>query len=236
MTNPYDGIIANIFIGGEYAANKFGNQFELLVNCASGLACPSNHKNCIHLPVHQNEKFAKFYFDMIIETGVLEKIHNCVLENKPVLIYCLQGMHRSCTLGACYIMKYHNLTVEQVMKFMKTKRCIAFNPVYNLIETMHLFYKSLHPHGHTSLEVFSLPNPTIPYIVEEPAPQQPVHKPEPRKEEKIVEPKKEEKIKVIVATPAPKTPKLVEKNVHNNNNKQKDNKQKDNPGKIKNHK
>lgn len=222
MSNPYDGIIANIFIGGEYAAKTFCHQFELLVNCAAGLPCPPNHKNCVHLPVHQNEKFAKFYFDMIHETGILDKIHNCVLQNKPVLIYCLQGMHRSCTLGACYLMKYHDLTVEQVMKFMKTKRHIAFNPVYNLIETMHLFYRHIHPHGHKELQFFSLPDPTLPYIIDTPlpapapAPTLTVYKPEPKKEEKIK----------MIAIPAPKTPKLVNKN----------NKPKEPPGKNKNHK
>lgn len=226
MSNPYDGIVANIFIGGEYAAKTFGHQFELLVNCAASLSCPPNHKNCIHLPVHQNEKFAKFYFDMIHETGVLDRIHAHVLRNEPVLIYCIQGMHRSCTLVACYLMKYHNLNVEQVIKFIKTNRPIAFNPVYNLLETMHLFFRHIHPRGHIEMQTFSLPEPTVPYTNTntdlqlasgpELAPEQ---KPQPA-------PKKEEKKYVV---PAPKTPKLVEKNEKNCN-------QKEQPEKKKNHK
>jgi hypothetical protein len=257
MSNPYDGIIANIFIGGDFAANNFNYQFEMLVNCASGLNCPTNHKNCVHLPVHQDERFAKFYFDLIHESDVLDKIHQCVLQNKPVLIYCLQGMHRSCTLCACYIMKYHDLSVEQVMKFIKSKRSIAFNPVYNLIETMHLFYKHLHPHGHSVLQNVSLPAPSSPYPVMEispapiPAPTvsskpipavinpKPVETPKP-----VEKPKSAEKPKPVEKPKQVENPKIILKphkvTVPNKNTKIEENKNKkkqENTGKLnKNHK
>lgn len=159
---PYDGIIANLFVGNNFGACNHGLQFELIVNCAFGLQCPPNHSNCLHLPIHQSEKETKHYFDMILSTGVLERIHELIKQNKPVLIYCIQGMHRSCTLCACYLIKYHHMTVEQAMQTIKQRRSIAFNPVYNLKETMNLFFKHEHPHGcKTSI---ATDPPTLPYM------------------------------------------------------------------------
>jgi hypothetical protein len=164
MGNPYDGIIANIFVGNDFAANFHGGQFELIVNCAFGLPCPENHKNCFHLPIHQSEKETKNYFDMIKSTEILEKIHDLVLANKPVLIYCLQGMHRSCTLCACYLIKYHNLTVQEAKKVIKSRRSIAFNPIYNLEDTMNLFFNHINYNGYHKTTRDPLPEPTLPYL------------------------------------------------------------------------
>lgn len=163
--NPYDGIIANLFVGDNFAANHHGKQFELLVNCAFGLECPRDHPKCFHLPIHQSEKETKNYFDMILSTGILDRIHELVSNGKPVLIYCLQGMHRSCTLCACYLMKYYDFTVNEVVSFMRSKRSIAFNPVYNLKNTMILFYQHMHPHGSKrDNNIIYVPEPNLPYF------------------------------------------------------------------------
>ena len=54
-------------------------------------------------------------------------------------------MHRSCSLAACYFMKYYNMNVKDSMVFVKSKRPVAFNPVYKVFCVIEMYYNYLHP-------------------------------------------------------------------------------------------
>lgn len=149
MPNPYDQIIGSIHIGGHTAVEKFKDKFQLIVNCSPAVACPTKPE-CIFFPVANSTSHVHKYFDLIMKSNVLERMRQCVLGKKPVLVNCTEGMHRSCTMVACYLMKYEKMNVDQAMKFIKSKRSIAFNPVYQLKEVMNLFYTHIHKNKNTN--------------------------------------------------------------------------------------
>jgi len=139
MPNPYDLIIGSIHIGGHTAVEKYKDKFQLIVNCSPAVACPTKPE-CLYFPVANSTSHVQKYFDLIIKSNVLERMRQCVQQKKPVLVNCTEGMHRSCTMVACYLIKHEKMNVDQAMKFIKSKRSIAFNPVYQLKEVINLFY------------------------------------------------------------------------------------------------
>jgi hypothetical protein len=142
-TNPYDLIISTIYIGGEDAVKYHEHNFDFIVNTSAAVTNPINTEYAF-FPVNNSEKDVQKYFDLITSTKILETIRQKVLENKSVLVNCSQGMHRSCSMVACYLMKYENMNLENAMKFIKSKRRVAFNPVYKLRGVLELFAKANH--------------------------------------------------------------------------------------------
>lgn len=142
--NPYDLIIGSIYIGGKEAVEKHNSKFTLIVNCSNAVQCPPSPESILFSVVNSVNDVTK-YFNMIKDSNVLERLRDCVLKNKAVLVNCTEGMHRSCTMVACYLMKYENMNVDQTMKFIKSKRSIAFNPVFNLRGVLEMFYNHIKP-------------------------------------------------------------------------------------------
>lgn len=46
--------------------------------------------------------------------------------NEKILIHCQQGVSRSCTVLAAYLLRYHNYSIDQIIDFIKAKRPQAF--------------------------------------------------------------------------------------------------------------
>ena len=142
---PYSLIIPGLYIGGKNAMYQ-DIKFDTIINCTTNVQCPDYCKNCIIIPVNNSKKDCNKFFNIITKTtNVLEKIHTSIKEGKKVLVHCMEGMHRSCSLVACYFMKYYNMNIKQSMAFVKSKRRIAFSPVYNVFCVIEMYYNYLHP-------------------------------------------------------------------------------------------
>jgi hypothetical protein len=53
---------------------------------------------------------------------ILPQIHDVITQNKGVLVHCMMGASRSASIVTAYLIKYHNLTAEKAIKYMKKKR------------------------------------------------------------------------------------------------------------------
>ena len=49
-------------------------------------------------------------------------IHEELKKEKGVLVSCVKGRSRSCTIVAGYLIKYHNMTTDEALNFIKNKR------------------------------------------------------------------------------------------------------------------
>jgi hypothetical protein len=144
MAPYYNLITPYLYIGGKDAMNQ-DIKFDTIINCTRSLSFPSYCKNCIRVPVKNKTKDCVNFFDIITKTNILEQIHSSIQNKKTVLIHCMGGMHRSCSLAACYFMKYNNMNIKDSMAFVKEKRSVAFKPVYNLFCVIQSYYNYLHP-------------------------------------------------------------------------------------------
>jgi len=118
----YDHIISNVFLGSA-AALRTKHKFHTIVNCTHEIAFPKYCQNCIRLPIDDDPENSSALLTLIHETNVLEHIHNCPGD---VLVHCYAGIQRSCAVVACYLIRYHNMTPDDAIKYIQTKREVAF--------------------------------------------------------------------------------------------------------------
>ena len=141
VTNLYDEIINNLFIGGGGSAkNRYG--FSMIVNCTkkSDILFPTECKNCIRIGVDDSSKYHDKLFEFIEETQVLDKIHDALQKGDKVLVHCFAGSQRSCAVVACYLIKYYKMNVIQAIQYIKNKRQIAFYGYVNFIGAIEKCY------------------------------------------------------------------------------------------------
>lgn len=141
-TNHYDQILDSLFLGSRHALN-YANEFSMIVNCSreKDVAFPPNCDYCIRLSVEDNPDESDKLLALIIETNILEKIHNSIIHKQPVLVHCSAGMQRSCAVVACYLIKYHKMTPSEAVEYIRSKRPIAFFWTVNFSKTLEDFYK-----------------------------------------------------------------------------------------------
>ena len=144
-TNPYDKITDFLFLGNRHALNS-ASDFSMIVNCSreEDVAFPPNCSYCIRISVADSPDESGKLLTLIIETNILEKIHNNIIHNQPVLVHCSAGMQRSCAVVACYLMKYHNMNPSQAVEYIRSKRPIAFFWSINFSKTLENFYKVMY--------------------------------------------------------------------------------------------
>ena len=147
-TNPYDQLAEFLFLGNRHAWAS-ANNFSLIVNCSreKDVAFPPNHMNCIRLSVEDSSDEAAKLLSLILETKVLENIHNNIIRKQPVLVHCSAGMQRSCATVACYLIKYHSMDPTTAVEYIRGKRPIAFFWTVNFAKTINDFYTRLQDVG-----------------------------------------------------------------------------------------
>ncbi len=140
-TNPYDQIVDCLFLGNRHAL-EYANQFSLIVNCSreQDVAFPPNHTNCIRISIEDSSDEANKLLSLILETNVLENIHQNIVNKKCVLVHCSAGMQRSCATVACYLLQYHNMNPQEAVEYIRSKRPIAFFWTINFEKTINDFY------------------------------------------------------------------------------------------------
>lgn len=63
-------------------------------------------------------------------------IHKAVLENSPILVHCKKGHHRSASIVAFYLMKYHNMALIDAIYLIKTTRPTTFLRITCMMKTL----------------------------------------------------------------------------------------------------
>jgi len=139
--DPFNIIIPHIYIGG-IESLKTPDLFTLIVNCTRHIGIVPG-KETIRVPVNDDPQESKALLASISSSHVLEKIHHMVLSKRNVLVHCHAGMQRSCTVVAMYLMKYHGINPYEAIRFIPTKRHIAFYPEPTFRQAINEYYALL---------------------------------------------------------------------------------------------
>ena len=146
--NSYDEIIPNLYLGGVKALVNTSNtspKFSLIVNLIKQTSNENLAPYCktyIRLPVNDSPDECDKLLSLIYETQVLEHIHASLKANEPVLVHCFMGIQRSTSLVACYLIKYNNMSPDDSIKYIQTKRPIAFFGGANFKNMIEKFYEN----------------------------------------------------------------------------------------------
>ena len=129
----FDEIIEYLFVGSKNAL-KDKEIFYMIVNCTIELC-----KDSVNLYIDDDPKTL---VSQIYETRILERIHDCIENRRPVLVYCGAGMQRSCAVVACYLLQYYDINPREAVEFIQGERCVAFfgsNDYFSAIDLFHYF-------------------------------------------------------------------------------------------------
>lgn len=126
-----DEVIDNLFVGSASSVSSIIH-FSLVVNCTRDIRFPKYETKCIRVPVDDSPDNTNLFIEYIQGHQVLEQIHEALTNNRRVLVHCYAGINRSCSVVACYLMKYRNMTANEAVRFLQTKHFDAFYGVKDI--------------------------------------------------------------------------------------------------------
>jgi protein-tyrosine phosphatase len=138
--DSYNQISTFLYLGN-IDSLKDQDKFYLVVNCTKHIPLATKCKETIRIPVNDHHTECDNMIKFMNTTHVLEKIHNCRMNNKPVLIHCHAGMQRSAAVLACYLIHFYKMTPDEAIRFIKHKRPIAFYPQANFMKVIQNEYQ-----------------------------------------------------------------------------------------------
>ena len=137
--SSYNEIVKNLYVGSASALIHKGI-FAVIVNCTKSLAGVSGS---IRVPIDDDESECDNLIKHLRETNVLELIHVALSKKRTVLVHCYAGIQRSCAVVACYLIRYHQMTPESAIAFIRSKRIIAFDDAPTFLRAIETFYETI---------------------------------------------------------------------------------------------
>ena len=125
-----DEILPGLFIGNfATALNKnfiVKNKISLVVNCTPNV--PNMFPGIVqyaNVPINDIETENESMY--IALRCVLSKIRLYLVYGKNVLVHCMAGKSRSCSIVAGYLIRYYNYDVDSAIRTVISKRPKAFD-------------------------------------------------------------------------------------------------------------
>ena len=141
----YNEIIPGIWVGDKRGAEN-PDGFDVVVNATTILpfADPSliNHR----VPVKDNRRLEEFLKMAKYLPNIVETIHCEHRKGRQILVHCVAGSQRSATIVAAYLMKYHSMSIDDAINYIKSKRNITFFPLVNFNLSLFLYKKYIDHH------------------------------------------------------------------------------------------
>ena len=137
-------ILPNLYIGNMQDATNMID-VDFVINCTSTLPFYSPTARGIRIKIEDNgnpEEFEKLY-DYVQNSNLFHLMDLCLEEKKTILVHCMGGFQRSCSLVACYLIYKLQLNPTQAIEFIRQKRPIAFFGNVNFLHAIQKYYNSL---------------------------------------------------------------------------------------------
>lgn len=131
-SNSGDEIVSGIFLGNEEASQDPNfikrNRITAIINCTPSVPnkFSKNGIQYIRLPVDDSLKVGDINKMTAFMPYIVETLRELILKKHRVLVHCHAGMQRSAAVVSAYLMQYHGMTPMQSIRFIISKRPIAF--------------------------------------------------------------------------------------------------------------
>lgn len=119
------------------------NNIKCVINCSKEIPFFSENTLNIRIPVADNLKPAEVDRLYLYMDKATEIIHSHFKKYQGVLVHCYAGKQRSASIITAYLMKYGNMSLEQAIYAIKSKRIGVFTPNNNFKNALVKFYTQL---------------------------------------------------------------------------------------------
>lgn len=137
-------IIDNIYLGSSYNASDYNLLDKLSINNIVNVTdkVPNFFEDDLNFNYYYHE--IKDNGIDIFEKEQLENIYEFIKKSENnVLVHCVVGRSRSATIVIYYLMKEHNMTVDESIKYLRSKREVV-NPSLRLINSLKKIEEEIH--------------------------------------------------------------------------------------------
>ncbi len=138
-----------LFVSDWAAAENYlllkANRIDTVVDCTADEDAPTHVdrlKGYHRVPVWDRPECDTYMQTLLTdpETDILGTI-DAALQDGNVLVHCHAGVSRSCTVVACYLMQYQDMSLVDALRCIKANRAIAFSFGMNFHRTLAHFSK-----------------------------------------------------------------------------------------------
>ena len=121
---------------------KFLKKIDVVINCSKDIAFSVPYTNNIRIPIDddlQKKEMVKLYTML---PDITRKMHDYLANNKTILVHCYAGKQRSAAVIVAYCIRYLDLSLNDAVILLKTRRKIIFTPFLNFKPALVLFEKN----------------------------------------------------------------------------------------------
>lgn len=133
-------IIHNIWLGNQFVSQDTNfvrdNNIATIINITDVVPNKFNFIEYINFPIKDTAACDTNLLPQM--EFIIDLLHQLIIDNKSVLVHCKRGHHRSASIIAFYLMKYHDMTLSDAITFIKTIRPLSFRRTTCMIRNLVL--------------------------------------------------------------------------------------------------
>lgn len=143
---PADEVLPGLWLGNRYAALDpkwhAEKKIKAVFNCTKDIPFLPNIQRRYRIPVDDSLEPEEIRNMELWAYEIVYKMTNEYQTGQPILVHCAAGMQRSAAAIALFLIATRNMTPDQAIQFIQSRRAIAFTPGVNFNEALEGFYKS----------------------------------------------------------------------------------------------
>lgn len=148
--NPADEILPGLWLGSRYAALNpeylKEHRIRAVFNCTKDLPFDTSIPRQYRVPVDDNlqepeiRNLELWSYEIVYK--IAHEMRRANADGTAVLVHCAAGMQRSAASVAMYLIAVKDITTDEAMEFIRSRREIAFRPSANFEKSIRGFEKS----------------------------------------------------------------------------------------------
>lgn len=146
-SKPADEIIPGLWLGNKVAAGDQNfskiNNVRAVFNCSKDIPFNATIPRQYRIPVDDSRQepdignMEKWSYEIVYK--ISQELRRAEAEGSSVLVHCAAGMQRSAASVAMYLIAKKNMTTNEAIAFIRSKRPIAFLPEANFYKSIRAF-------------------------------------------------------------------------------------------------
>jgi rhodanese-related sulfurtransferase len=145
-SNQADEILPGLWLGNAAASQNAQfiqqNRISAVFNCTKDLPFSPLITRRYQIPVDDNLQLEEIRNLELWSYEIVYKLTREYKTGRPILVHCAAGMQRSAACVAMFLIVAKNMTPEQAIQYIQSKRPIAFRPNANFKQAIEGFYTS----------------------------------------------------------------------------------------------
>lgn len=146
-SKPADEIVPGLWLGNRHAAADpqfiSEKKIQAVFNCSKDLPFLKSIPRQYRVPVDDSRQepdisnLEKWSYEIVFK--ISQEVRRARADGTAVLVHCAAGMQRSAASVAMFLIATQNMTANQAMQYIRSKREIAFIPEANFDKSIRGF-------------------------------------------------------------------------------------------------